>query len=79
MLGSARSTSNEGDEVFDRDARLADECAQRALGDLPMVGDREPAVRRQGVAKDDVATTLAIELVPELSERGDGLAPGDAR
>ena len=78
MLGSARSASKERNEVFDRDAGLADERAQRALGHFSMVGNREPAIRRSGVAEDDVAAPLPIDLVPELTEGGDNLAPRDA-
>jgi hypothetical protein len=79
LIGSAPLALDEGYEVFDRDASLADERAQRALGDLSMVGNREPAVWRLLVAKDDVAATLAIELVSELAERRSDFAPRDSR
>ena len=79
LLGSARSAANERDELFDRDSCLADEGAQRTLGNFSVVGDRQAAVGRLRVAEDDVAAPLPVELVPELAERRGNVAPRDAR
>jgi hypothetical protein len=69
-----RSAANERDELFDRDAGFADQGTQRALGDFAVVGNCEAPVRRLRMPQDDVAASLPIELVPELSERGGNLA-----
>jgi len=44
-----------------------------------MIGKRKAPVRRLGLPKDDMASPLAINFVPEHPKGGDGFAPRDAR
>jgi hypothetical protein len=76
LLGCARLQQR--DEFIDRQAGLADECAEGALGNDPVIRDYEAPVRSIAMAKHDVAAPLAISLIPDPLERPDNLSPGDA-
>ena len=66
-------------ELLDGESRLANQCAQGAFGDFPVVRDGESAVRRLDVAQDDVAAFLPINLVSELAKCRDCFTPRNAR
>ena len=73
----ARSLAEQRSELVDGDARFANQGAQGARGELSMIWNGEAAVRGLGLAKDDVASPLPVDLVSELAKRGDCLAPRD--
>lgn len=55
-------------ELVDRQPRLANDCSQRALGELGMVRDRDPGMRLDLKAGYDVAAALMIRLIPYLAK-----------
>jgi len=56
-------------ELVDRETRLANDRAKRALRYFTMIGDRNPAVRGLSISHDDVAATLVIEGKAHLFQR----------
>lgn len=78
-LGLRQLCAEEGGELLDGDASLANESAQGALRNLAMIWNRETPVRRLRMAQDDVAATLPIDFVAELAKSSGGRPPGDSR
>jgi hypothetical protein len=72
---AARSAAEEPAELLHCDTGLADQSPERALGDLAMIRNGQTAVRRLGVAEDDVASALAIHFVAKSPEGSDSLSP----
>lgn len=60
-------------EVLDRKSGVADESSQRSLGQLLVLRDGKPAIRRVPVAEENVAAALAVELVADPAKGVDGL------
>jgi len=69
----------QSNELLDCDAGLSDQRSQRTLGDRPMVRNYKATVGWVTTPKNDVTAALPIALVPELLERSNDLAGGDAR
>jgi hypothetical protein len=63
----------EADELLDRDARLSNELAQGALREFSVVMDRQATKRWPRIPENDVASLLAIKLIPKPTKRRDSL------
>lgn len=61
------------DELLDRDSSLSNECAQGALREFSVVRDRQATKRRSRIPENDMASLLAIKLVPEPTKGRGGL------
>ena len=60
-------------ELLDRKSGFADRSSQRPLGQLPVLRDGKPPIRRIPVAEENVAAALAVELVADPGKGVDGL------
>jgi hypothetical protein len=67
------------DELGDSQARLVDDIPQRALGQFAMIRHCQPAVRWLLMAKNDVASGLVVDLVPQPPQGSDRFPAGDDR
>ena len=61
------------DELSNRQAGLANDHAQSSLGDFLVVRHDHSSIGRVRVAKDDMTSILAVELVANLGKRRDDL------
>jgi hypothetical protein len=60
--------------LLDRKTRLAYDRAERAFGNLAMIGNYQSPMRRVVVAQNHVAAVLPIKFIAHLLERTDNLA-----
>ena len=60
-------------EVLDRKSGFADESSQSSLGQLLVLRDGKPPMRRIQVAEENVAAALAVELLADSAKGLDGL------
>jgi hypothetical protein len=63
-------------ELVHGEAHFADDGAERAARNLPMVGYRDAAVRGKAPPQDHVASFLVIELVANAAESPPDLPTG---
>lgn len=76
QLAVQRKMSKQRDELFDREACLANDCAQRAAIKFLVIGNR--GLRGRGLANHcDVAAALSINFKANLSEHLNTLRAGD--
>ena len=59
--------------MLDRKSGCADESSQSSLGQLLVLRDGKPPMRRVQVAEENVAAALAVELVADPAKNLDGL------
>ncbi len=63
----------QGSELLDRKSGFADESSQSSLGQLLVLRNGKPPMRRVPVAEENVAAALAVELVADPAKGVDGL------
>src|SRR6266511_2115093 len=72
-----RTESKQFAELFPGDAGLADKGAERAFGQLAMIGNSQTPTR--WMPQDDVAASLVVHFVTEFSESFDRVCTGTDR
>jgi hypothetical protein len=75
----ASESAKERNKLLHREACLADQGAQSALGEFPMIRNGQASMRRLRLPQDNVAAPLTIDLVPKAAKDSDRLSARNAR
>jgi hypothetical protein len=75
----ASQSAQDRNKRLHQEACLADQGAQRALGEFPMIRNGQASMRRLRLRKDNMAAPLTIDLVPKAAKDSDRLAARNTR